>query len=101
MLNGAIVTTTGSDIHKRIVAINGTRFDLEFYSEIGRQVETVSAIHLTFVASQPTKQFLELKVLFENASHSFHNEIANRQKKAKRIELSRRRNLSLNNPQTI
>lgn len=89
---GNIVTTKNDDTHKRIIGIDENRLTLEFYEMTGRQVIFVSLVpeNIGFVSQHVTKQWLEMKTLWENGVHSFHNEIENRRKKAYRVELSRR-----------
>ena len=74
MLELGFIVTTTNDTHKKVVKVLGEIVTLEFYSETGREFENVSASKCHFVSDKVTKQFLEMKSLFQGGRKSFYSE---------------------------
>lgn len=74
---GNIVTTTNApDTHKRVCRAfaQNTAITLEWWDETGPKEEHIHRGHCRYIADKPTKQFLEMKELWEQASKKFHDE---------------------------
>ncbi len=91
---GNIITTPNSDAHKKIVRLSESTATLEFYTEVGREEDTVPLTskgksNLHFISHEETKQWQEMKALFEKGAKSFHAERDRARRQAHRSGLSK------------
>lgn len=77
-----VVTRNDPTTHKMVVDSLSGYVKLEWYDELGLQQESVGEKHCIHKDDKPTKQYLEMKSVWEAARKKHHDEVA---AKAKRV----------------
>ncbi len=91
--------TCKTNTHKKIIAIKGSIVTLEFYTEVGREIEDVPLLkdgksNINLISHKESKQFQEMRLLFMNGQKSFHFERERRSKR--RVELAKKSEFNRN-----